>query len=272
VRNFSADYLRRTRAGLWSSREALDDLDLPSRECVLDVGCGTGELTRVLAEEAGENCTVVGADADPSLLRVAREETGLPVVAGDALRLPVRDGGVDLVTCQALLVNLPDPVAALREFRRVASDAVAAVEPDNGDVAVESTVEREVALERRVREAYLDGVGTDVAMGNRAVEAFEAAGLVDVRTRRHYHRKIIEPPYDEADLQAAARKATGAGLADHETELRRAVGDEYHDLRAAWREMGREVVAAMQDETYRRAEVVPFDVTVGRVPAERGFK
>mgnify|MGYP000376685499 FL=1 len=99
-----------------------------------------------------------------------------------------------------------------------------------------------------------------------------SSDLVDVRTRRHYHRKVIEPPYDEVDLQDATRKATGAGLADHETELRRAVGEEYDDLRAAWREMGREVVAAMRAETYRRAEVVPFDVTVGRVPAGREFK
>ena len=266
MRNFSADYLRRTRAGLWSSRDALDALDLPSRERILDVGCGTGEFTRVLAEEAGDDCEVIGVDADPSLLRIARDETGLPVVAGDALRLPIRDDAVDLVTCQALLVNLPDPTAALREFRRVAGDAVAAVEPDNGDVAVDSTVDSEVALERRVREAYLDGVGTDVAIGDRVVETFEAAGLVDVTTRRHYHRKVIEPPYSEADLRDATRKATGAGLADHETELRRAVGDEYDALRSAWRDMGREVVEAMQAETYRRAEVVPFDVTVGRVP------
>jgi SAM-dependent methyltransferase len=266
VRRFSADYLRRTRAGLWSSREALDPLDLTSRDRILDVGCGTGELTRVLAAEAGDDCEVVGVDADPALLRVAREETGLAAVAGDALCLPVRDDAVDLVTCQALLVNLPDPTAALREFRRVTADAVAAVEPDNADVAVESTVGREVALERRVREAFLDGVATDVAPGDRVVEAFEAAGLVDVRTRRHYHRKVIEPPYDEADLRDATRKATGAGLADHEAEIRRAVGEEYDDLRAAWREMGREVVDAMQAETYRRAEVVPFDVTVGRLP------
>jgi SAM-dependent methyltransferase len=265
VRRFSADYLRRTREGLWASREALDELDVPSRARILDVGCGTGALTRVLAAEA-DDCEVVGVDADPSLLSVAREETGLPVAAGDAHRLPVRDGAVDLVTCQALLVNLPDPVAALREFRRVAGDAVAVVEPDNGDVAVESTVEREVVLERRVRAAYLDGVATDVAMGDRVVEAFETAGLVDVRTRRHYHRKTVAPPYGEADLRAATRKATGAGLADHETELRRAVGATYDDLRAAWREMGREVVAAMQEDTYRRAEVVPFDVVVGRVP------
>ncbi|MFB6102118.1 MAG: class I SAM-dependent methyltransferase [Haloplanus sp.] len=264
MRRFSADYLRRTREGLWSSRAALAALDLPRRDRVLDVGCGTGELTRVLAEESdGE---VVGVDADPALLRVAREETGLPVVAGDAHRLPFPEGAFDLVACQALLVNLPRPVDAVREFRRVASAAVAAIEPDNADVAVESTVDREAALERRVREAYLEGVGTDVALGDRAAAAFESAGLVDVTTRRHYHRKVIEPPYGEADLRDATRKATGAGLADHETELRRAVGDEYDDLRTAWREMGREVVEAMQEGTYRRAEVVPFDVTVGRIP------
>ena len=265
MRRFSADYLRRTRDGLWSSREALDALDLPGRERVLDVGCGTGELTRVLAEEAGD-AAVVGVDADADLLSVAREETGLSVVAGDATQLPFGAGAFDLVACQALLVNLPRPGEAVDEFHRVAADAVTAIEPDNGDVAVESTVEDEVDLERRVRAAYLDGVGTDVALGDRAVDAFEAAGLVDVTTRRHYHRKVIEPPYDDADLRDATRKATGAGLADHETELRRAVGAEYDDLRAAWREMGREVVAAMQDGTYRRAEVVPFDVTVGRVP------
>jgi SAM-dependent methyltransferase len=249
---------------LWSSREALDALDLPARDRVLDVGCGTGELTRVLAEESGGE--VIGVDADPGLLRVAREATDCRVVAGDATRLPFGDGTVDLVACQALLVNLPDPAAAVREFRRVAADAVAAIEPDNADVAVESTVDREVDLEKRVRAAFLEGVGTDVALGDRTRRAFEAAGLVDVRTRRHYHRKVVEPPYDEADLQDATRKATGAGLADHETELRRAVGDEYDALRTAWREMGREVVEAMRAGTYRRAEVVPFDVTVGRVP------
>jgi len=265
VRKFSADYLRRTRAGLWSSREALAPLDLPSHDRILDVGCGTGELTRVLAEESRDDCEVIGVDADPALLAVAREGTEVPVVAGDAVRLPIRDDGADLVTCQALLVNLPDPTAALREFRRVAGSAVAAIEPDNADVAVESTVEGEVDLERRVREAYLDGVRTDVAPGDRLRAAFEDTGLVDVRTRRHYHRKVTEPPYDEEELRDTSRKATGAGLADHEAELRRAVGDGYDDLRAAWRELGREVVDAMRAGTYRRTEVVPFDVVVGRV-------
>ncbi len=241
---------------MWDDREALADLELGGRERVLDVGCGTGELARVLAEESpGE---VVGCDADRAL----------PVVAGDALRLPFRDDAFDLVVCQALLINLPDPAAAVREFGRVSSDLVAAVEPDNAAVSVESTVETETGLAARARRAYLDGVETDVTLGGEGVrEAFEEAGLSGITTRRHYHIRRIEPPYAERDLQSARRKASGEGLADdRETLLRGDLStEEYDDLRTDWREMGRSVVEQMRDGEYRRAEVVPFYVTVGSV-------
>ncbi|WP_224270090.1 class I SAM-dependent methyltransferase [Haloprofundus salinisoli] len=266
MRRFSAEYLERTRDGMWGgSREALSDLDLPNRRRILDVGCGTGELARVLAEEAPD-AQVAGVDADPTLLRVAREQTGISVVAGDATRLPVADEAADLVVCQALLSNLPDPSAVVAEFARVSSELVAAVEPDNASVGVDSTVDPEVTLERSVREAYLDGVRTDVSLGSRVSELFADAGLSDVRTRRHHQRKVVEPPYDEGDVESARLKATGEGLDRYETELRRALSNaEFDALRAEWREMGRSVVDQMRQQEYRRAEVVPFDVTVGRV-------
>jgi len=248
---------------MWDdSRAALADLALADRRRVLDVGCGTGELTRVLAEEAdGE---AVGVDADPDLLAVAREHA--PVAAGDALQLPFRNSSFDLVVCQALLVNLPEPAAALWEFARVSSDLVAAIEPDNGEVFVESTVDAEPRLAARARRAYLDGVETDAALGADAADAFRTAGLSDVRTRRYRHEQVVEPPYDESELAAARRKATGAALADdRETMLAGDLdGDGYADLRGDWRAMGREAVAQMRAGEYRRREVVPFYVTVGR--------
>ncbi|MWV65338.1 methyltransferase domain-containing protein [Halorubrum sp. JWXQ-INN 858] len=270
MRRFSADYLERTREGMWTDgREALADLDLPGRRRVLDVGCGTGELTRVFAAEAPPDATVIGVDADPALLSVAREATSLSVVAGDATRLPFPDDSFDLVACQALLINLPDPAAAVREFARVSSDLVAAVEPNNADVTVASTVPAEERLEREARRAYLDGVGTDVALGDRVQGFFDGAGLADVRVRRYVHEKRTAPPYAEAALEAAARKASGAGLADHREELRAAVSAAaYDDLRERWREMGREVVDGMRAGEYERVERVPFDVTVGRVDPE----
>ncbi|RKD98154.1 class I SAM-dependent methyltransferase [Halopiger aswanensis] len=266
MREFSEDYLRRTRRGMWDdSRDALEPLNLESRERILDVGCGTGELSRVLAAESPADCEVVGCDADPALLAVAGER--VPVVAGDALRLPFADGAFDLVVCQALLINLPDPAAAVSEFARVSADLVAAVEPNNAAVEVDSSVDREDALERRARRAYLDGVDTDVALGADARDAFEDAGLEVLETRRYDHVRTVEPPYDEGALLEARRKATGAGLADdRETMLEGALtAAEYDDLRSAWREMGRDVVDQMETGDYEREETVPFFVTVGRV-------
>ncbi|WP_255193426.1 class I SAM-dependent methyltransferase [Natronobeatus ordinarius] len=263
MRRFSADYLRRTREGMWAdSRDALVPLELDDRERILDVGCGTGELSRVLAAESPGK--VIGCDADPGLLEVAREH--VPVVAGDATRLPFPDDAVDLVVCQALLINLPDPVAAVSEFARVSSDLVAAIEPDNAAVAIDSSVASEARLARRARRAYLEGIETDVSLGADASETFEAADLEVLETRRYDHTRTIEPPYDDPALAAARRKATGSGLADdRETML---AGDlspaGYDDLRSEWRAMGRDVVEQMRDGEYCRRETVPFYVTVGR--------
>nr|WP_277410121.1 class I SAM-dependent methyltransferase [Natrinema longum] len=250
---------------MWAdSRDALEPLELESRDRSLDVGCGTGELSRVLAAESpGE---VIGCDADPDLLGAASER--VPVVAGDAGRLPFPDDAFDLVVCQALLINLPEPARAVAEFARVSSDLVAAVEPDNAAVEIDSSVDAEGRLEGRARRAYIDGVDTDVTLGADAREAFEAAGLDVLATRRYDHVRTVEPPYSTGALTAARRKATGEGLADDRaTMLSGALTEsEYDELRGSWREMGRDVIDQMETREYRREEVVPFFVTVGRMP------
>jgi SAM-dependent methyltransferase len=263
VRRFSAAYLEDARRGLWENRGALADFDLSNREHILDVGCGSGEFTRVLRAES--DATVVGLDADRSLLsRVDADGRAL----GDATRLPFRTSAFDLVVCQALLVNLPDPAAAIAEFARVSSELVAAIEPDNAAVTVESTVEAETRLARRAREAYIAGLGTDVTLGD-VSDLFERAGLSEVRSHEHRHRRTVAPPYSEAAIEGAARKASGERLAEKRAELL-AGGlseTEYDDLREAWREMGRDVIEAMRAGTYERVETTPYFVTVGQASA-----
>ncbi len=260
MREFTAEYLAATREGMWDdSRAALDPLDLGSRGRVLDVGAGTGELTRVLREESSG--TVVALDADAGLL----SEAGDPRVRGDATRLPFADGAFDLVVCQALLVNLPDPTAAVEEFARVSRTAVATIEPDNSAVSVSSTVESEARLARRARERYLDGVGTDASLGA-ARSLLEECGLDAVEVQRYDHERTVEPPYSDREVESARRKASGEGLeSDRETVLAgETTPEEFDDLRQAWRAMGRTVAGQMQDGTYRQREVVPFYVTLGR--------
>lgn len=246
---------------MWSdSREALTDLELETRDQVLDVGAGTGELTRVLREEVpGE---VIAIDADQSLLSHVQP----PHVLGDATRLPFRDGAFDLVVCQALLVNLPDPLVSLREFVRVTSDCLAVIEPDNSEVCIDSSVPSEAPLARRARRLYLDGVDTDATLGA-VPELFSTVGLDDVTVRRYDHERTIEPPYTPLALESTRKKASGIGIeSDRETILAGNTTPETFDtLRQEWRAMGREVISQMQDGEYRQREVVPFYVTVGHV-------
>jgi ubiquinone/menaquinone biosynthesis C-methylase UbiE len=278
MRRFSEEYLTATRAGMWADRAALADLDLPTRRRVLDVGAGTGELTRVLREELGDGgdgnsnggdgdtgCgdgQVVAVDADPDLLGAVAP----PRLLGDATRLPVRDDAVDLVVCQALLVNLGEPARALGEFVRASTDHVAAIEPDNSGVTVESSVESEARLARRARSLYLQGSSVDPALGAPR-DLFEQAGLSAVTVRRYDHVRTVEPPYSGRALESARQKASGTGLeSDRETLLAAGLTAEAFDrLRGDWRAMGRRVVDQMRAGEYCRRETVPFYVTVGRV-------
>ena len=259
MRTFDAEYLRETRRGMWAdSRDALTDLDLDSCDRVLDVGCGEGALTRVLREECpGE---VVGCDRDLGLL----SEVGGSVVRGDAYRLPFSDDSFDLVVCQALLINLPDPERAVREFTRVASARVSCIEPDNGAVTVESTVESEPDLARQARHRYLDGVETDVELGSDTADVLRAAGLSNVRTTRYDQTLVVEPPYLDTDIEATARKASGAALRERR-ETMSGSEEELDALRAEWRAMGRVAIKQLKGGEYRRKETVPFYVAVGDV-------
>jgi len=261
VRRFSADYLEDTRRGLWDDRAALADIDLAGRDRILEVGCGSGEFTQVLREET--EAEVVALDADRELLAHVESVTR---VVGDATRLPFIDDAFDLVIAQALLINLPDPEVAVREFGRVSSDLVAVIEPDNRGVQVTSTVDTEAALADRAREAFISEVDTDIGLGHGAADVFEAAGLSDISVRYHPHHQRIEPPYTEAAVTGAAKKARGDRLADHREVLIEAFPEGgFDELRSDWRAMGRAVVEQMQAEEYERDEITPFYITVGSV-------
>jgi demethylmenaquinone methyltransferase/2-methoxy-6-polyprenyl-1,4-benzoquinol methylase len=86
----------------------------------LDIACGSGKLTAVLASVAGAGGRVVGMDFSPQMLEVARREhPAVEFVEGDALTLPFDDASFDASTIAFGLRNLADPVRGLREMLRV---------------------------------------------------------------------------------------------------------------------------------------------------------
>ena len=91
---------------------------------VLDVGCGTGEITARLAEMYPE-AALTGVDLIESHLeeavrRCAAFGKRVSFRAADAFALPFEDGTFDLVVCRHMLQAVPDPTAAMAEIVRVA--------------------------------------------------------------------------------------------------------------------------------------------------------
>jgi ubiquinone/menaquinone biosynthesis C-methylase UbiE len=86
---------------------------------ILDVGCGTGRLTRRLDFEFA-HAVVTGCDFSHGMLRQARARSpSLALVHGDAQRLPFADASFDAVVSTEAFHWFPDPDAALAEFHRV---------------------------------------------------------------------------------------------------------------------------------------------------------
>ena len=91
---------------------------LPAGSIVLDVACGTGDLSIELFESA--NVQVIGADfCRPMLELAARKAPRICFVEADALRLPFPDASFAGVTIAFGLRNLASVESGLRELQRV---------------------------------------------------------------------------------------------------------------------------------------------------------
>lgn len=114
------DELQGTRGDAWQAK-LTRLLPLPPHVPVLDVGCGPGLFT-LLAARMG--FTATGVDACPAMLEEARHNAQkahleASFFEADAAHLPFPDESFSAVISRYVVWNLPDPVAALTEWRRV---------------------------------------------------------------------------------------------------------------------------------------------------------
>ena len=107
------------------ARDIVAHFNLKPGMRVLDVGCGDGFYTYLLARRVGETGCVVGLDVLPAYLDYAKRHppTSEPAgqvqfVEGSLDALPFEPESFDMVWCAQSLYSLPDPVPALRAMRR----------------------------------------------------------------------------------------------------------------------------------------------------------
>jgi ubiquinone/menaquinone biosynthesis C-methylase UbiE len=88
---------------------------------VLDLGCGTGRFSHLLAETFGTPVFAVEPAANMLAAAAAKEPAGglIKFLRGSAVAIPAATGAFDLVFISQVLHHLPDPAVAMAEIRRV---------------------------------------------------------------------------------------------------------------------------------------------------------
>jgi ubiquinone/menaquinone biosynthesis C-methylase UbiE len=167
----------------------LDLLGLRPGERVLDVGCGSGVVTRDVAARIRPGGRVVGLDPNRAFLVVARELAGAAGVLedvefrhGDARALPFGDAEFDAALAVTALSHVPEGERAIPEMARVVrpggrvgvfdldTDSLIIAHPDRG-------------MTRRMVAAHSDNGVTNGWLGRRLPGLFGAAGLERIEVR-----------------------------------------------------------------------------------------
>ena len=173
-----------------AARDAyLSLLAIAAGERVLDVGCGSGAVTREIARRVGRRGLAVGLDQSPALLAVARElahEAGVgdrvEFREGSALHLPFPDGSFDAVVCVTVLSHVPRGEAAIPELVRVLRPG-GRIGVFDLDTDMTTFTHPDRALTRRIVAAASDASAVNGWLARQLPLLFQRAGVVDIRVR-----------------------------------------------------------------------------------------
>lgn len=156
-------------------------------QSAIDLGCGPSGIIDLLAERVAPGGRVVGLDADPAHVAMAREFAagrelgGVEVIEADARHTGLPPDSFDLVHGRTLLVTIPDPAEVVAEMRRLAR-------PGGWVVGLEADAEHSLCYPAhpawdRLCEIFRTAFsrnGADPFIGRRMLALYREAGLAGV--------------------------------------------------------------------------------------------
>lgn len=223
----NTDYLEFLVTRVWK-------LDKPCR--VVDFGCGAGRSGRMLMPLLPKGSTYTGIDQSPVLLDEARRVfADLPYEAqcfeGDVHKVLFGDDSFDVAFSQAVLMHIPDPVAAIKEMIRVTRHGGMVITCDANRNAANALIQvDELELQERVPLDVIQTInrevkrqtGVDHNIGIKTPFLMHQAGLKNIGARVSDCVRLVLPPiedeFDEAVFRAMCED--GLGLPEPTEEQR----------------------------------------------------
>jgi SAM-dependent methyltransferase len=179
------------------------------------VGCGVGHWGRAWLRVLPGDSQLTGIDREPAWIDKARQtaaRAGLGArcqyLAAPAQALPFAAGSFDVVTCQTLLIHVPDARAVLKEMMRVTrpGGVVIAAEPNNAaNPVIEDALGAGLSVEQTAQLVQFHltclrgkaalGLG-DESVGRQLPGLFAELGLTNVAVCQNEKTCPLVPPYD----------------------------------------------------------------------------
>jgi ubiquinone/menaquinone biosynthesis C-methylase UbiE len=191
------------------TQRLLVDAGIAAGMRVLDVGCGSGDVSFMLAQMVGEGGQVVGVDRDPRPLAVARDRAqalGFPnvrFVEGNFDALSAEPDKFDAAVGRRVLMYQPEPIDALGQLVPALRPGGLVIFQEHDSATVLGVHDASLPLHERVRGwiwetvkregAYIHmglGLATALARAGFAIEGLRAEAIVHTPTM-HYPAAAI---------------------------------------------------------------------------------